>query len=280
VSALYKVSGAGNDFLAMVEPERDPTRDEVVAWCARGFALGADGVFVLRRTGDGGVRMDHWNADGGRVEQCLNGTRCAARLAFELGWAAREVRIETGAGAVVGRPSARPASAAIDVAPPQEPVVETAVAVDGVVHRGWRTRVGVPHFVLLAAGSLADVPVATLGAALRRHSDFGPAGTNVDWIRFPTREHMEIRSFERGVEGETLACGTGILAALAVGLSQDLAAPRLAVLVRGGFELEAAARLAAGRVTGLTLEGDARIVATLELGADAGVPLPRAPRWS
>jgi diaminopimelate epimerase len=91
---------------------------------------------------------------------------------------------------------------------------------------------------------------------------------------------MEIRSFERGVEGETLACGTGILAALAVGLSQDLAAPRLAVLVRGGFELEAAARLAEGRVTGLTLEGDARIVATLELGADAGVPLPRAPRWS
>jgi diaminopimelate epimerase len=91
---------------------------------------------------------------------------------------------------------------------------------------------------------------------------------------------MEIRSFERGVEGETLACGTGILSALAVSLSLGLAGPRLAVLVRGGFELEAAARVEGGSVAGLTLEGDARIVAALELGTDAAAPLPRAPRWS
>lgn len=280
MSAAYKVSGAGNDFLALIEPERDPSAAEVVAWCARGFAFGADGVFALRRSAGGAVRMDHWNSDGGRVEQCLNGTRCAARLAFELGWAEREVTIETGAGRVVGRRAGRPGSASIEVAPPQEGPRPMALAVGSRKLAGSYARVGVPHFVIVAERSLARAPVASLGRAIRHHPDFGPAGTNVDWVRFTDRHRMEIRSFERGVEGETLACGTGVLAAVAAGVALGRAELPVIALVLGGFELEVGGETEAGRVTRFTLTGDARIVARLELAPDAWFPAPTPASWS
>jgi diaminopimelate epimerase len=280
VTRLYKVSGAGNDFLVLLEPERDPTAAEVAAWCARGFAFGADGVFALRRAPDGALRMDHWNADGGRVEQCLNGTRCAARLAFELGWAEREVAIETGAGRVVGRRCERPASATIEVAPPQEGPRPMTLRIDGVEHAGSFARVGVPHFVIVTERGLAGAPVAELAPRIRRHPDFGPGGANVDWARFPAPHRMEIRSFERGVEGETLACGTGVLAAVAAGVALGRATLPVAVLVLGGFELEVGGEVEGRRIARFTLTGDARIVGAIELAADGELGLPSPPTWS
>ena len=77
MTEFFRLSGSGNDFLALVEPRREPTAGEIRAWCRRGLSLGADGLFVLRRSG-GGARMDHFNADGGRADLCINGTRCAA----------------------------------------------------------------------------------------------------------------------------------------------------------------------------------------------------------
>jgi diaminopimelate epimerase len=280
VSAAFKVSGAGNDFLALIEPDADPTPAQVIAWCARGFAFGADGVFALRRGGDGAVRMDHWNADGGRVEQCLNGTRCAARLAFELGWAEREVAIETGAGRVIGRRAERPGTASIEVAPLQEGPRPMTVKVGSRAFAGTWARVGVPHFVIVSERSLARAPVASLGRALRHHADFGAAGTNVDWVRFTAPHRMEIRSYERGVEGETLACGTGALAAVAAGVALGRAELPVAVQVLGGFELEVGGEADAGRILRFTLTGDARIVARLDLATDAFAPPPTPARWS
>ena len=86
MTEFYKVSGSGNDFIALIAPPAAPTPDEIRAWCRRGVSLGADGLFTLRRDGADAV-MDYWNADGTAAGLCLNGTRCAARLAFELGWA-------------------------------------------------------------------------------------------------------------------------------------------------------------------------------------------------
>ncbi|MCB1008728.1 MAG: diaminopimelate epimerase [Acidobacteria bacterium] len=277
--AVYKVSGAGNDFLAIVEPHRDPTESEVAAWCARGFAFGADGVFVLRRAGDV-VRMDHWNADGGRVACCLNATRCATRLALELGWAEREVTLETGAGPIVGRAGARSATAALVVPTPAEAPREVALEVDGRSHAGWFVTVGVPHVLLVVEESLASAPVAALGPALRRHPDLGPAGSNVDWIRFPDRQTLELRTFERGVEGETLACGTGILASVALGRHLERCDAGVEVRVLGGFTLRAGVAEDPDGRARLLLEGDARILAKLDLTADAAVPPPPPPRWS
>ncbi|KAB2959282.1 MAG: hypothetical protein F9K16_12565, partial [Thermoanaerobaculia bacterium] len=116
VSRAVKVSGGGNDFLALIEPDRLPTCAEIAAWCARGLSIGADGLFVLARDG-GRVRMDYWNADGRPAALCINGTRCAARLAFDLGWAAEKATIVTGAGPFPARP-AGPTGIALELPPP------------------------------------------------------------------------------------------------------------------------------------------------------------------
>src|SRR5215213_2345877 len=99
---FYKVSGSGNDFLALAEPFETPAPETIRAWCRRGVSLGADGLFVLRRAG-GGASMEYFNSDGYPADLCLNGTRCAAQLAFHLGWAEGTVQVTTGAGAFAGR---------------------------------------------------------------------------------------------------------------------------------------------------------------------------------
>ncbi len=273
----FRVSGSGNDFLALVEPAQTPTAEQISAWCRRGISLGSDGLFVLRRS-PAGATMEYWNADGHPARLCINGTRCAARLAFELGWAREETVIETGAGPVRARPAGT-AEVAIELPPPAEPPRELALEVDGVRQRGLFHTVGVPHLVLLWGQSLRDAPVADLGARLRRHPDFGAAGTNVDFVRFPSPSRMEIRSFERGVEAETLACGTGVLASTAVGLHLGVAALPLDVLTGGGFHLRVTGEVENGRPRRWELAGDARIVARGALLPEATVA-PPAPTWT
>src|SRR5512135_1308166 len=171
-----KVSGSGNDFLALLEPERSPTPEEIAAWCRRGVSEGADGLFVLRRELEV-VRMDYWNADGRPAALCVNGTRCAARLAFARGWATRQVTIATGAGPLVAS-RLDDAQIALELEPPSRPERRTP-EVGGNAVAGFFVAVGVPHFVVFWQRSLAAAPVGELGAALRRHADFGAAGTNV-----------------------------------------------------------------------------------------------------
>ena len=98
---FYKVSGSGNDFLALAEPLQVPSPETIRSWCRRGVSLGADGLFILRRAGAGAAvmaTMDYFNADGLPADLCLNGTRCAAQLAFHLGWAGGTLQMRTGAG--------------------------------------------------------------------------------------------------------------------------------------------------------------------------------------
>jgi diaminopimelate epimerase len=282
---FYKLSGAGNDFIALVrsrQAELDPSPEAIRAWCRRGLSVGADGLFVLERSGPGAARMTYFNADGGPAALCLNGTRCAARLAFELGWAegGKTVTIETGAG----RHRARRLAAtelAVEVPPLARPPEPLEVEAEGRRLRGWSVAVGVPHFVLEWPEGLVAAPVETLGPLLRRHSGFGPAGTNVDFVRFGAapspggRDRIEVRSYERGVEAETLACGTGVLAAAAVALALGRCRLPVAAATRGGFVLTVAGEPGEGGSPPWSgprrwsLAGDARIVFEGRLGAEA-----------
>ena len=278
---FFKVSGSGNDFIALVEPPASPTPDEIRAWCRRGVSLGADGLFVLRRSGEAAV-MDYWNADGTAAGLCLNGTRCAARLAFHLGWAAEQVVIATGAGALPCR-RAGEARVAVEVPPPTAPPELLSLEVDGQSHAGWRVQVGVPHLVVPWPESLTAAPVEALGRRLRNHPALAPNGSNVDFVRFPEPRTLEIRSYERGVEAETLACGTGVLAAAAVGLLLGRVELPLAAHTLGGFPLgvegEADPRPGGGwTVRRWSLTGDARIIASGQL-VDASRAVPASPGW-
>jgi diaminopimelate epimerase len=273
MTEFYKVSGSGNDFVALAEPAEAPSPETIRAWCRRGVSLGADGVFVLRR-GPDTLTMDYYNADGYLADLCLNGTRCAAQLAFHLGWADDVVTIETGAGSMAPI-LARQLDAArvtLELPAPETPS-ELSVDVDGIHHAGYRLRVGVPHFVLPWPESLERAPVETLGRRLRYHPVFGEAGANVNFVRYP-EGWMEIRTFERGVEAETLSCGSGILAGAAVGVYLGRIELPVRVSVQGGFELEVASE-----GSNWLLAGDARVVArgTFLEGAETSPP---APSWS
>lgn len=277
MTAYYRLSGGGNDFLALVEPDASPDEATVRAWCTRGLSLGADGLFVLSREADA-VRMDYRNADGRPADLCLNGTRCAVRLAAELGWAEEETAVLTGAGPVHGR-LVGPDRVALELPPPAEPPRPLTLTLPEGTFAGWSVAVGVPHWVVEWPASLAEAPVAVLGPALRRHPDHGEAGANVDFVRFLAPGRLEIRSFERGVEAETLACGTGVLAAAAVALTRGALELPVQALTAGGFTLEVDGAAEAGRVRRWTLGGDARIVARGEIlpGAHA---VPDRARWS
>jgi diaminopimelate epimerase len=284
MTAFFKVSGSGNDFVALAEPAADPGPEQIRAWCRRGVSVGADGVFVLRRAaapgggGGGGDRgetvapgavvevvMRYWNVGGDAADLCLNGTRCAAQLACHLGWAESEVRVRTGAGAFRARrldPRRIALELDVEVTAPRE----LAASLDGTSHPGWSVTVGVPHFLLPWAGDLAAAPVVALGRPLRHHPLFQPAGTNVDFVQFSGGGHLDIRTYERGVEDETLSCGTGVVAAAALGLATGRLSGPVTAATRGGFELVVDRDPASGN---FTLAGDARVVAAGELLAGA-----------
>jgi diaminopimelate epimerase len=275
---FYKVSGSGNDFLALAEPFQVPSPETIRAWCRRGVSLGADGLFVLCRA-DGGATMGYFNADGLPADLCLNGTRCAAQLAFHLGWAAETVTVRTAAGEVLAR-RIDDARVAVELPAPAEPPRSLTVEAGGKPWEGFFLTVGVPHFVLFWPEGLEHAPVRELGAELRRHPAFGPPGTNVNFVRFPEPGRMEIRTFERGVEDETLSCGSGIMASAAVGLETGRAGLPLQAATWSGFELEVEGDLSQGR---WSLAGDARVVAegdllpgALAISGISGVPGPHS----
>ena len=274
---LFRLSGGGNDFLALVEPPQAPSPPRIRAWCTRGLSLGADGLFVLRRLA-GEVVMDHHNADGRPARLCLNGTRCAARLAFHLGWATERVVLRTGAGPVIASPAAGD-DVRLELAPPAEPPERRALELDGVAWEGFFAVVGVPVFVLPWSGSLRDAPVAELGARLRSHPAFGADGANVMFVRGRPPARLEMRSYERGVEAETLACGTGALAACAAAVAEGFSLP-IRVLTGGGCEFAVDGTVGGdGRLASWSLTGDARLLARLRV-EDGAERLPATPAWT
>jgi diaminopimelate epimerase len=276
-SPAYFLSGAGNDFLALVEPPCAPETAEIRAWCSRGLSIGADGVFILDRT-PGGARMRYWNADGGAGDLCLNGSRCAAQLAFQLGWGQEDhLTLKTPAGALV---ATRQTTTRVSLALPA--IIGRAEALTFDVNdssfAGWSIAVGVPHLVVPWPASLGQVPIETLGPALRTHPRLGAAGANVDFVRFRSATEIDLRTYERGVEGETLACGTGAVAAAAIGVAKRQLALPVTVRTAGGFDLEVDGEVRDNRLVEATLAGDARVVASCRL-FDAALQIPAPTAW-
>lgn len=276
---FFKVSGGGNDFIAILEPSF-LTPPHVEALCARGHSLGADGVFSIEKepADSPTVKMTFFNADGTQADLCVNATRCAALLAFHCAWAEDQVTIATGAGNVdATRTGASEIALALE--PPAQQGVEVGLTVEGKEIRGWFIDTGVPHFVLEWPESLVFAPVGELGPLIRESDEFSD-GANVDFVRYVAPGRLEIRTFERGVEGETLACGTGVLAAAAIAVEQKRAKMPITALTSGGFELTVDGSVAAdATISSWTLAGDARIVAEGTLVAGA-LAIPEPPLWS
>jgi diaminopimelate epimerase len=233
-----KMHGLGNDFVVF-EADDDDALPAAAAWrrlADRHTGIGFDQALVIlppRRDGtDAYWRI--FNADGSEVEQCGNGARCAAewlRLAGRAGEAARPLRLESAAGVIEARFVA-PGVVSIDMGVPRfaEPA-ERAVGIGDETVAFTQVSMGNPHIVLRVA-SVDEAPVATLGPALASHPMF-PQRTNVGFLEVRSRDAGRLRVHERGA-GETLACGTGACAAMAVGRRAGFFDEAVTLRLRGG----------------------------------------------
>ncbi len=256
------MSGGGNDFL-VVEAGLAPDDEQVSAWvrrlCHRGLSVGADGVLIVGSSATANARLVHYNADGTRSSLCGNGSRCAAR------WVRREqklpgtVTLETDVGVLEAR---FPSDGQVSIGLPfhcRPPEARDVALGPGETIAGHFVEVGVPHF-LVVVDSLEAAPVQDIGSRLRNHARFQPQGTNVSFVRRRPDGALELRTFERGVERETLACGTACIAAALLAAKEGWSQTPLICHTRSGIELTVEFDAVGDGYSGLRLVGDARFV--------------------
>lgn len=208
---FWKMHGAQNDFILFDDRDgRVPSGREFISrLAARHSGVGAEGVILLQKSNMADFFMRFFNPDGGEAEMCGNGARCAAVLAFELGIAGRTMMIETLAGEL--RAGVMSSGVRLWMMEPSGWLLHGAIDLAGRSLTYGFVNTGVPH-VVLRTGDLRDVDVRGVGSAVRRHRQFAPDGTNVNFMEIRTDGDLSVRTYERGVEDETSACGTGITA--------------------------------------------------------------------
>ena len=223
---FWKMHGAGNDFILVDDrDETFPAGDR--AWLARISArrtgVGGEGVILIQPSETADFRMRFFNPDGGEAEMCGNGARCVARLACEIDAAGSCMAIETAAGIV--RAEVLGENVRLAMTGPRDVRLAQTLEVCGSELSCGSVNTGVPHAVVFT-DDLAACDVTGLGAAIRYHEAFAPAGTNANFVQITGPASLRVRTYERGVEAETLACGTGVVAgALIAAIEERVSAP-------------------------------------------------------
>ncbi len=219
------MEGLGNDFVVLEGPV-ELSGDDVSRICDRRRGIGADGVLVAEKLGPQRVAMAYWNADGGAAEMCGNGLRCVARYAVDRGW--------TDGGTFVVETPVGPRQAMVDGDDITVELGPFELAGSSVIVGGLElvsVSVGNPHAVTMVTDP-AEAPVSEQGRVIEHHHLF-PAGTNVEFASVRDPETIQLRVWERGV-GETLACGSGAAAAVAVARQRGEVGDRVTVQLPGG----------------------------------------------
>jgi diaminopimelate epimerase len=262
-SRFYKMSGSGNDFIFFdqadnpSEGRRDPAA--IKAMCAHGTGIGADGVVFFDRSADRAVSINYYNSDGSGGELCGNATLCTVRLSEMLGSDLKHgLTIQTDAGTVQGR--LVDGLPEIDIAPVSEVSAEWAeIPTIADENRLGFAVVGVPH-VIIEVPDVQKVDVRGRGSAVRRDRSLSH-GANVNFVSPAADGRWMIRTYERGVEGETLACGTGAVASAILLTAWAAARPPVRMVTRSGRELTVTLRRDGG-LWHPSLRGAAELVFT------------------
>ena len=261
---FWKLEGAGNDFLGLDGRAGGfkLKRQQIADLCDRRRGVGADGVLVVEKPKVRGAdfRMRYYNSDGGEAEMCGNGARCFALLARAVsGRKGNVLRIQTQAGLVTLQ--IRGQEVQVSMTEPTKLRLGRKLVVAGRKLAVDFLNTGVPHAVLFVR-SVRSIDVAKQGRAIRYHSAFAPSGTNVNFVEIGRGNRIHVRTYERGVEGETLACGTGVVASsILSNLRRGLRSPIL-VTTCGGDHLRVVFSMVNGQARKVTLQGPARIVST------------------
>jgi len=264
---FVKMSGTGNDFILVDNRAGLVTASEMpalaVAACHRQNGVGADGLILIEDDPELDFAWRFFNADGSEPAMCGNGSRCAARFAFLEGIAKERMTFRTLAGPI--RAEVKGAVVKVQLTPAYGLAPLFTLEVEG---RGWDAgfvNTGVPHAVLFTpsgppSGDLDRLLVEELGRKVRFHPRFGAAGANANFVEVIDRHLIRIRTYERGVEGETLACGTGAVASAVVCAARGVVESPVRVVTRGGEDLKVYLDAKDPAGGPLYLEGAARLV--------------------
>lgn len=259
-----KMNGAGNDFIII--DHRQPIMDPadmpsfVKGVCRRKFSVGADGLIFIEESREADFSWQFFNGDGSRAEMCGNGARCAARFAFNHGIAPREMSFMTQAGRI--RAEVSPDSVKLAMTAPGDINLEREIRIDGETITVHSLNTGVPHAVIIVKNN-SKVPVKEWGRLIRFHEMFSPAGANVNFVESTGANKLFLRTYERGVEDETLACGTGAVASAIMASLLGIVEAPVQVTTSGGEELTIYFNLdrqSPADITGVYLEGTSRII--------------------
>ncbi len=267
---FWKMNGSGNDFIIIDNREGIVPEKEMIHFvksvCRRRESVGADGLIFVIDSDKYDFGWRFFNADGSEVEMCGNGSRCVARFAYLKGIADMNMTFETLAGPVSAHVESR--MVRVQMPDPSRPLLDLDIEKKD----GWISvdfiNTGVPHVVVQVEG-LDEHPVFEYGRMLRYHNRFEPDGTNADFIEIVDRNNLRMRTYERGVEDETLACGTGAIASALIGAARDMVSSPVKVHTKGGEALIIHFNKRESVFTDIWLEGSTSIVYTGRLHKEA-----------
>ena len=257
-----KMAGGGNDFVVIDNRggKIDDPADLARRICTRALSVGADGLVLIESSVRATFRMRYWNSDGSLGAFCGNGTRCAARFAFLHVIASRKMTIETDAG-LVHAEIGEGGQVTISLPPPHSFRPQRPVTIGEQTVHGSSIVVGVPHYVLYLRDDLWSQNIVPLGRAIRTHRELVPdGGANVNFVTVRGEHGIEVRTYERGVENETLSCGSGVVASAVTSAMFGKVQSPVSVLTRSGITLEVSFALRDGHAEDVRLRGDARLV--------------------
>ena len=255
-----KMNGAGNDFVLIDNRagEVNLTSQQIARICDRHRGIGADGILLLEAATNGAdFRMRYYNRDGGEAEMCGNGARCFARFVERETGAGDSISFETPAGVIGARLQGDVVR--LTMSEPRDERFDLKISAGDRIWRGHFINSGVPH-VVVPVSTVEKVDVNGEGAIIRQHPMFAPAGANVNFLEKQGERAIAIRTYERGVENETLACGTGVVASALVFAATERMDGPITVRVRGGSDLSVDFQREANRFHDVTLTGPAEFV--------------------
>lgn len=273
---FFKMSGAGNTFVLIdnrdgvvnrLVAEADLSMDGfVIRMCSPVHGVGADGLILIEPSDRCDFSWHFYNRDGSNANMCGNGARCAARFARLQGIVQDEADFETGAGVVHAELLER--DVRVTLTPPGTITPDVELELAGTPYTGHFIDTGVPHLVI-PVPSVSGVDVELLGAQARYDPRFQPAGTNVNFVAETPDGELKVRTYERGVEGETLACGTGITAAALVLAYMGRVTSPVTVIPISGEPLRVHFTREGDAFRAVTIDGPARVLFRGEIDGEA-----------
>ncbi len=267
---FVKMSGTGNDFIIIDHRKpliaQEAMAEFVALVCRRKFSAGADGLILIEDSEQADFKWLFFNADGSVAEMCGNGARCAARFAYLRGIAPARMRFETLAGIIEA--SVSDINVSVKMTDPVDLKMHREVMVDDEPVTLHSVDTGVPHAVIFV-DDIMQLDVCDWGSRIRHHELFMPAGTNVNFVQEQDGA-FKVRTYERGVEDETLACGTGAAASALIACLLDQVASPVEIITSGGDRLTILFDVKdGGTADNVFLKGPAHVVYKGELNAEA-----------